>query len=104
MTQLSHASGCERKRFYLYLFILCLVMPNMVYAAGGNPIENGVDWVMTLLTSGIARSAAIIGCAGLGFLAWAGRITAEMCLKFVMGIVLVFGGATIVDLISSAVG
>jgi type IV secretion system protein VirB2 len=82
-------------------FIIVLMIPNIAMAAGGNPIENGVDWVMT---SGIARSAAIIGCAGLGFLAWAGRITAEMCLKFVIGIVFVFGGATIVDLISGAVG
>lgn len=86
------------------LFIIMMMIPNMAIAAGANPIENGVDWVMTLLTSGIARSAAIIGCAGLGFLAWAGRITAEMCLKFVIGIVFVFGGATIVDLISGAVG
>ena len=85
-------------------FIMVLMIPNIAMAAGGNPIENGVDWVMTLLTSGIARSAAIIGCAGLGFLAWTGRITAEMCLKFVIGIVFVFGGATIVDLISGAVG
>jgi type IV secretion system protein VirB2 len=85
-------------------FVMILIVPNIAMAAGGNPIENGVDWVMTLLTSGIARSAAIIGCAALGFLAWAGRITAEMCLKFVIGIVLVFGGATLVDLISGAVG
>ena len=88
----------------IVLFLVILLMPNIAMAAGGNPIENGVDWVMTLLTSGIARSAAIIGCAGLGFLAWAGRITVEMCLKFIMGIIFVFGGTTIVDLISSAVG
>ena len=100
--QITHWAKAHYKRFVFFLTIL--MIPNIAMAAGGNPIENGVDWVMILLTSGIARSAAIIGCAGLGFLAWAGRITAEMCLKFVIGIVFVFGGATIVDLISGAVG
>jgi type IV secretion system protein VirB2 len=100
--QITHWAKAHYKSFVFFLTIL--MIPNIAMAAGGNPIENGVDWVMTLLTSGIARSAAIIGCAGLGFLAWAGRITAEMCLKFVIGIVFVFGGATIVDLISGAVG
>jgi type IV secretion system protein VirB2 len=36
-------------------------------------------------------------------MAWAGRITGEACGKFVGGIVLVFGGASIVDLIIAAV-
>jgi type IV secretion system protein VirB2 len=58
---------------------------------------------MDLLTNGIARSVAIIGIAILGYLAWVGRITGEACAKYIAGIVLVFGGATIVDLIISAV-
>ncbi len=83
------------------LLLACFTLiPAMAMA---NPIEDGVDWVLELLTDGIARSVAIIGIVILGYLAWMGRITGEACGKYVVGIVLVFGGATIVDLISAAV-
>ncbi len=85
-------------RSFLLLFLF--LVPELAFA---NPITEGVDWVMDLLTNGIARSAAIIGIAILGYLAWFGRITGETCGKYIAGIVLVFGGATIVDLIISAV-
>ncbi len=84
----------------LFLLFCLLLTPEVAFA---NPIAEGVDWVMDLLTNGIARSAAIIGIAILGYLAWFGRITGETCGKYIAGIVLVFGGATIVDLIISAV-
>ncbi|MCL1079453.1 type IV secretion protein [Parashewanella spongiae] len=82
-------------------FVLFLALiPDIAFA---NPITEGVDWVMDLLTNGIARSAAVIGIAILGYLAWFGRITGETCGKYIAGIVLVFGGTTIVDMIISAV-
>lgn len=77
-----------------------MLTPELAFA---DPISEGVDWVMQLLTNGIARSAAIIGIAILGYLAWFGRITGETCGKYIAGIVLVFGGSAIVDLIISAV-
>ncbi|WP_246029020.1 TrbC/VirB2 family protein [Parashewanella tropica] len=83
----------------LFITVLMLI-PELAFA---DPISEGVDWVMQLLTNGIARSAAIIGIAILGYLAWFGRITGETCGKYIAGIVLVFGGSTIVDLIISAV-
>ena len=83
----------------VFALVLALV-PELAFA---DPISEGVDWVMDLLTNGIARSAAIIGIAILGYLAWFGRITGETCGKYIAGIVLVFGGSTIVDLIISAV-
>ena len=84
----------------LFLLIFLSMVPELAFA---NPITDGVDWVMDLLTNGIARSAAVIGIAILGYLAWFGRITGETCGKYIAGIVLVFGGTTIVDLIISAV-
>ncbi|RJY07863.1 type IV secretion protein [Parashewanella spongiae] len=84
----------------LFLLLILFFVPELAFA---NPITEGVDWVMDLLTNGIARSAAIIGIAILGYLAWFRRITGETCGKYIAGIVLVFGGATIVDLIISAV-
>ncbi|RLV60887.1 type IV secretion protein [Parashewanella curva] len=85
---------------HLFLISILLLVPELAFA---DPISEGVDWVMQLLTNGIARSAAIIGIAILGYLAWFGRITGETCGKYIAGIVLVFGGSTIVDLIISAV-
>lgn len=86
---------------YVWLVLFLLIMPETALAG---PIEDGVNWLMDLLTNGIARSMAIIGIAILGYLAWAGRITAEACGKYLLGIVLVFGGAALVDLIIGAVG
>lgn len=77
--------------------LACLAfLPEIAMAT---PIENGVDWLLDLLTNGIARSAAIIGIAVLGYMAWAGQITGQACGKFILGIVFVFGGAAIVDAI-----
>lgn len=84
----------------LWLVFWLAVLPEMAMA---NPIVDGVNWLLDLLTNGIARSVAIIGIAILGYMAWAGRITGEACGKYIAGIVLVFGGATIVDLIIAAV-
>ena len=84
----------------LWLLLFLFLTPEIAMA---NPITEGVNWVMDLLTNGIARSAAVIGIAILGYLAWFGRITGETCGKYIAGIVLVFGGTTIVDMIISAV-
>lgn len=90
-----------KKTIILSLLISFFILqPDLLLA---NPVEKGVDWVMDLLTSGIARSAAIIGVCILGYMAWAGKLTGEGCFRAIGGIVLVFGGATLVDLIIAAV-
>ncbi len=99
----SHSVTLNRFKSLLGYFSLAIYLFLVPEIAHANPITEGVDWVMDLLTNGIARSAAIIGIAIMGYLAWFGRITGETCGKYIAGIVLVFGGATIVDLIISAV-
>lgn len=94
------ASKLRQAIAHAWLLACLAFLPEIAMAS---PIENGVNWVVELLTTGIARSVAIIGIAILGYLAWMGRITGEACGKFIAGIVLVFGGATIVDLIIAAV-
>lgn len=84
----------------LWLFLGIMFIPSVAFA---NPIADGVDWLLELLTNGIARSVAIIAIVVLGYMAWAGRLTGEAAVKFIGGIVLVFGGAAIVDLIIAAV-
>jgi type IV secretion system protein VirB2 len=82
--------------------IFLVAAPEMAFAAA-DPIKAGIDWIGDLLTNGIARSAAIVAIAILGYLAWFGHMTGERAIKFIAGIILVFGGASIVDLISGAV-
>ena len=84
----------------LWLFLGIMFIPSVAFA---NPIADGVDWLLELLTNGIARSLAIIAIVVVGYMAWAGRLTGEAAVKFIGGIVLVFGGAAIVDLIIAAV-
>ena len=100
--QLRASSTQQLRVLMAQLWLLCFLffVPEIAFA---NPITEGVNWVMDLLTNGIARSAAVIGIAILGYLAWFGRITGETCGKYIAGIVLVFGGTTIVDMIISAV-
>jgi len=83
-----------------WVFLSVFLIPS---AAHANPIEQGVEWLLDLLTNGIARSVAIIAIVVLGYMAFAGRLTAELAIKWILGIVLVFGGAAIVDLIIAAV-
>lgn len=99
----SQSITLKRFKSFLVYFIFITFLSFIPEIAFANPITEGVNWVMELLTNGIARSAAIIGIAILGYLAWFGRITGETCGKYIAGIVLVFGGTTIVDLIISAV-
>ncbi len=81
--------------------VLLMAVPALAHAG---PIENAVDWVVTLLTSGIARGTAIVALAVCGYRAWTGRMTWEVVFQVLIGIVFVFGGATLVDTFSSAVG
>lgn len=84
----------------IFLFAVLLLAPQL---AAAGPIEDGLNWVMTLLTSGIARTVAIIAVAFMGYMAWAGKLTWEVTIKALIGIVFVFGGASIVDTFIGAV-
>ena len=76
-------------------------MPSMAFAAA-TPIEGALDFLLDLLTNGLARTAAILAIVVLGYLAWVGKLAVEMVGKFILGIVLIFGGAALVDLIIAA--
>ncbi len=84
----------------LLMAICFALLPSLAFAG---PIEDGVDWVLDLLTNGIARALAIIGIVVLGYRAWAGFLTWGKAGQWIGGIVLVFGGAAITDLLIGAV-
>ncbi|MCZ2719988.1 TrbC/VirB2 family protein [Erwinia amylovora] len=80
-----------------------MLMPELAHAAS-DPISNGLEWLVDLLTTGIARSAAILAIVVLGYMAWAGRLSFRHAGFGIGGIVLVFGASSIADAIISAVG
>lgn len=77
------------------------LLPEVANAAAANPILAGLNWLVTLLTSTLARSIAILGVAVAGYMALAGKLTGEWAARIIGGICFIFGGATIVDLISA---
>lgn len=91
-----------RKEFFGAVFLMLFLMAAPTLAQAG-PIEDGVQWLLDLLTNGIARSVAIIALAVLGYMAFAGRLTWDVAIKFMVGVVFIFGGASIVDTFIGAV-
>ena len=88
--------------FGLLLVLWCIALvPELAYAG---PLEDGIDWLVELLTNGIARSVAIVALAVLGYMAFAGKLTWENAIKFMLGVVLIFGSATLVDTFTGAIG
>ena len=85
-----------RKRTALTVqFFLFYSIPQYAFAG---PIEDITDWVLELLTNGIARTVAIIAIAVLGYMAFFAKLTWEKSLSAVAGIVLVFGSAALADI------
>lgn len=80
---------------------LAVTVPGTAFA--GAPWDNAADWVLSVLNGGLTRSIAIICVISCGIAAWAGKLSVEWAVKIVIGIVLVFGAAFIVDAISGAV-
>ncbi len=84
----------------LFLITMFFLMPSIAHAA---PWDDMADEILDLLTNGFSRTIAIIVCIGLGFAAWAGKLTWTLAGRFIGGIVFIFGAAIIVDLFIAAV-
>ncbi|GFO76741.1 type IV secretion system protein VirB2 [Bathymodiolus platifrons methanotrophic gill symbiont] len=78
------------------LFALALMPEIALASTGSNPILNGLNWLRDLLNSTLATSVAIVAITVLGYMAFAGRLAGDLVLRFIVGIVLVFGGARII--------
>ena len=68
------------------------------------PLETAVQMIVDFITGPFGRLLAIIAVIGLGFLAFAGRLSWFTAGAVVIGIGLVFGAPAIVDQMLSAVG
>lgn len=79
---------------------LCLF--SIPETASANALLNGLNWAVDMLTSALARSGAILALAILGWMAWVGRFSWMFFGGILIGMVCVFGGASIVDALHSA--
>lgn len=90
------------------LAIAQLVAADVAMAQATNqafaPLQTVVQAVVDFITGPFGRLVSIIAVIGLGFLAFAGRLSWFTAGAVVLGIGLVFGAPAIVDQLMSSVG
>ena len=85
----------------MLLIALFLMAPDLAMA---EPWDSAAQKVLDIFTGGLARTLAIIAVIACGIAAIAGKVSWDWAIKIIIGIVLIFGAAAIVDYIISAVG
>lgn len=91
--------------FAAVMFILVLAEPAFAQSSGPfAPLETAVQMIVDFITGPFGRLLATIAVIGLGFLAFAGRLSWFTAGAVVLGIGLVFGAPAIVDQMIAAVG
>ncbi len=73
---------------------LIALMPEMAMAA---PWDSAATQVLAIFTGGLTRTMAIIAVIACGIAAIAGKLSWDWAIKIIIGIVLIFGAAAIVD-------
>ncbi|MSS68113.1 TrbC/VirB2 family protein [Xylella fastidiosa] len=101
----NHAAKTQQNKTFLkVLTLLCLtavfLTPEIAMAAIWDEVAQKV---LAILTGGLTRTIAIISVIACGIAAIAGKLSWDWAIKIVIGIVLIFGAASIVDYIVSAV-
>jgi len=82
------------------LFLVFLALsPQMAMAA---PWDSTANQVLSMLTGGLTRTIAIIAVVALGIATMMGKLQFRWAAAVIVGIVLIFGSATIVDYFISA--
>ena len=71
-----------------------LLLPETAWAA---PWDSTATKILDIFTGGLTRTFAIIAVIASGIAAIAGKLSWDWTIKIVVGIVLIFGSASIVD-------
>lgn len=85
----------------IYLLIL---LSFSALSAHAEAWDSAAQQVLNILTGPLARTCAIIALAAVGLMAMTGRINWRWAGSIIAGLVLIFGGATFVDMVISAAG
>jgi type IV secretion system protein VirB2 len=95
--------AARRNKAAGFLMMLALaflaVMPEVAMAA---PWDGVAEKVLEIFTGGLTRTLAIIAVIACGIAAIAGKLSWDWAIKIIIGIVLIFGSAAIVDYVISA--
>ncbi|AVA23839.1 TrbC/VirB2 family protein [Rhizobium sp. NXC24] len=83
-----------------------MLFATQAMAAGGTlqPVQSTLQTLVETLTGPIATALAVLFCIFMGFMAWAARLSWFVAGSWILGVVLVFGSAQIVEFFQSAVG
>ena len=72
--------------------------------ASFQPLNTAFSSVLSFMTGTFATTAATIAVVAAGFMALTSRIPWSWCFSIVVGVALIFGGAQIVQSLSSGMG
>ena len=87
------------KAFGLVLIACAAMAPELAMAA---PWDNTANQVLAMFTGGLTRTLAILGVIACGIAAFFGKLSWDWAIKIIVGVVLIFGSATIIDYIIAA--
>ena len=100
---ISKTNSLARQLFWVAMLALCCAEPAFAQG-GGTPFDAIGDYILEVLTGPLARTVAVISVVALGYMAFIGYLTWMWAFRFILGIILVFGGATFADLLIGTVG
>lgn len=83
----------------LLMVAVILAMPQLAMAG---PWDTVGDNILGIFTGGLTRTIAIISIICCGIAALAGKLSWDWAIKIIVGILLIFGGAAIVDYVIAA--
>jgi type IV secretion system protein VirB2 len=93
-------NGAQGIGLWKYVMLaLVLFLPELALA---EPWDDTADKVLEIFTGGLTRTLAVIAIIVAGVLAMFGKMQWSWVINIVIGIVLIFGGAAIVDYIIAA--
>lgn len=86
----------------ILMFALSAVVLLHPSAAVAAPWDDAGNKILEIFTGGLARTIAIIAVIACGIMAMVGKLSWSWAINIVIGLVLIFGAATIVDYFSSS--
>ena len=86
--------------------VVAVANADLAYAAGDifQPINSVFTTLLNFMTGSFATTAATIACAAVGYMALTSRIPWSWCFSIIVGIAFIFGGAQLVQSMSSGLG
>jgi type IV secretory pathway VirB2 component (pilin) len=84
------------KLLILLALTAVIMIPETAFAA---PWDTTATKILDIFTGGLTRTIAIIAVIACGIAAIAGKLSWDWAIKIIVGIILIFGAASIVDYI-----